>query len=274
MLLQNPAPGGWESQDFGGSHKGTDYGYFNARPVESQRIVAAAPGVVESVTSNGGYNLGWGNRIVIDHGYGVKTTYNHMVTGSAAVRPGQSVAAGTYLGRMGATGKTVPVGAVHLHFELLINGTRVDPAPYFTRHLPGIPVPAAPGPGKPFPTPKPITPKEDSMTQSVIVDGKHKFTVGEEFISHNGTDNQYTITRNVNSATDEGHKLSQKDFLDYLDGMGVPHNVVDLTTGWVSNPQNGNKKEANGTWSRRREAVAQAYAAFVEIKALRAALGK
>lgn len=157
MILQNPAPAGWLSQPYGGAtaHKGIDYGYYNADLQGSQTIRAAAPGRVESVTSNGGYNQGWGNRVVIDHGYGIKTTYNHMATGSATVRAGQQVAAGQILGRMGATGKTVPVGAVHLHFELLINGTRVDPAPYFTKNLPGIPVVASGGKGD---TPPPAEP--------------------------------------------------------------------------------------------------------------------
>jgi|SRR6478735_2103606 len=108
--------------------------------------------------------------------------------------------------------------------------------------------------------------KEDGMTQSILLNGKHFYAIGEEFISHNATQAQADITRMVNSATDELHKLNTASFLDYLDGMGIPRNVVNTTTGQVLNPETG-KLEANGVWSRRREAVAKSDEILAILKA-------
>ncbi|UVK61361.1 endolysin [Microbacterium phage Gingerbug] len=102
-------------------------------------------------------------------------------------------------------------------------------------------------------------PKEDEMTVAIKLNGRHLYTVGEEFISHAGTVGQWDIARRVNSAQDEGHSLSTAQFNDYLDAMGIPRVVVNTSTGAVLNPQSG-KHEGNGVWSRRREAVALAEA--------------
>ncbi|QNL30255.1 lysin A [Microbacterium phage ClearAsMud] len=99
------------------------------------------------------------------------------------------------------------------------------------------------------------TPKEDDMTVAILLNGRHYYTAGEEFLSHNGSKGQADITRQVNSAQDELHKLTTAQFYDYLDGMGIPRSVVDVNGGGVLNPQSG-KVEGNGVWSRRREAVA------------------
>ncbi|QTF81560.1 endolysin [Microbacterium phage Pulchra] len=101
------------------------------------------------------------------------------------------------------------------------------------------------------------TPKEDDMTVAILLNGRHYYTAGEEFLSHNGSKGQADITRQVNSAQDELHKLTTAQFHDYLDGMGIPRSVVDVNGGGVLNPQSG-KIEGNGVWSRRREAVALA----------------
>ena len=89
--------------------------------------------------------------------------------------------------------------------------------------------------------------------QSIIVDGVHLFAVSSEFISHHGTEAQANITRNVMSATDELHKLSTTQFMELLDGLDIPRNVVKA--GSVLNPQSG-ALEVNGTWSRSREILA------------------
>jgi murein DD-endopeptidase MepM/ murein hydrolase activator NlpD len=90
---------------------------------EGSAIVAASPGTVESVSSGGG----WGRHVIIDHGNGIKTLYSHMIDGSEAVSAGQWVAAGTFLGSVGSTGySTFP----HLHFEVYVFDTRVDPTPW------------------------------------------------------------------------------------------------------------------------------------------------
>ncbi|UVK60358.1 lysin A [Microbacterium phage TurboVicky] len=100
-------------------------------------------------------------------------------------------------------------------------------------------------------------PKEDDMTVAVKLNNKHLYTMGEEFISHNGSVAQHEVAKNVNSAQDEQHKLDTAQFLNYLDAMGIPRGAVDVNSGAVLNPQSG-KMEGNGVWSRRREAVALA----------------
>lgn len=126
--------GWWESYP---GHKGLDYQWRKADPARTQRIYAALGGTVVSVYNGSGNNQDWGGRIIIDHGYGIRTTYNHLAPGTAKVSVGQRVSGGQFLAMMGATGR---VTGIHLHFELYINGVRVDPRPYREgRMLPGIP---------------------------------------------------------------------------------------------------------------------------------------
>lgn len=114
------------------THRGIDYGHNYTE--NSMEILAAAPGTVIDTYTGGGYNGGWGRRIRIDHGHGNVTTYNHIRPGGVLVSPGQQVSAGQLIGRMGSSGEA---DGTHLHFELYINGVRVDPQPYFSNDLPG-----------------------------------------------------------------------------------------------------------------------------------------
>lgn len=123
---------GWSTA--GAGHRGIDYGWQNANPAETQKITAAATGTVIDVYTGNGYNGGWGRRIRVDHGHGNVTTYNHIRPGGVLVGPGQQVNAGDLIALMGSSGAAT---GTHLHFELYLNGTRVDPAPYFSRDLPG-----------------------------------------------------------------------------------------------------------------------------------------
>jgi hypothetical protein len=113
-------------------HSGLDFGHGAGTEVR-----AAAPGRVVSVYGGGGTNGGWGNRIIIEHAPGVFTAYAHLRTGSIGVKVNDTVSAGQLITQMGNTGTK----DVHLHFELMIGGSapenRVDPAPYFSRDLPG-----------------------------------------------------------------------------------------------------------------------------------------
>lgn len=93
-------------------------------------IVAAADGVVLSA----GYNTGgFGNWVMINHGtYGGKqyaTVYAHMCK-TPSVKAGQKVKAGQTLGYVGSTGNST---GNHLHFEIRVNGDRVNPMNYFNR---------------------------------------------------------------------------------------------------------------------------------------------
>ena len=125
---QNPN-NGFDGTPPPGGHRGLDYGWGSG-----DGIYAAAPGVVESVYGDGGWNGGWGDRISIRHTPRAVTTYNHWAVGSCQVSPGQSVSDQQALATMGETGNTQ---GEHLHFELYIDGDRVDPTPYFTEDLPG-----------------------------------------------------------------------------------------------------------------------------------------
>lgn len=95
-------------------------------PSGGTSIKASAAGVVVEVA--GGWNGGYGNKIVIDHGSGWQTLYAHLA--SITVSAGESVGAGEGIGIMGASGRTYPVGAVHLHFEIHKNGQRLNPINY------------------------------------------------------------------------------------------------------------------------------------------------
>jgi murein DD-endopeptidase MepM/ murein hydrolase activator NlpD len=88
-----------------------------------QPIFAAEKGTVLSA----GYNGGYGNATVIDHGDGLSTLYGHQ--SSIGVSSGESVARGEQIGLVGTTGLST---GCHLHFEVRINGEPVDPVPYLT----------------------------------------------------------------------------------------------------------------------------------------------
>lgn len=74
-----------------------------------------------------GWNGGYGNCIMIDHGNGYVTLYGHL--SSISVSEGQSVTQGTTIGAVGSTGNST---GPHLHFEVLKNGTRIDPEQFFS----------------------------------------------------------------------------------------------------------------------------------------------
>ena len=72
-----------------------------------------------------GENEIYGNYAMIDHGDGLSTFYGHM--SSVSVSEGDAIDAGGVIGVIGTTGKST---GVHLHFEVRLNGERVDPFPY------------------------------------------------------------------------------------------------------------------------------------------------
>lgn len=73
---------------------------------------------------------GYGNSIVIDHGYGYKTRYAHL--NAFNVKQGDTVTRGQIIGFVGSTGKST---APHLHYEIEKNGKKVNPAHYFHSDL-------------------------------------------------------------------------------------------------------------------------------------------
>ncbi len=104
-----------------GNHKGIDISGKNA---SGSLVVAGASGIVTEAGWNAG---GYGNYVKINHGNGIETLYAHMLDNSLAVSPGDMVQKGQVVGQVGNTGYSF---GAHLHFEVRINGIKVDPAPY------------------------------------------------------------------------------------------------------------------------------------------------
>ena len=86
------------------------------------QVLAANGGTVVSAGWNGGY----GNAVVIDHGGGYASLYAHLTSFSVSV--GQTVMRGDQIGRVGSTGMST---GPHLHFEILRNGRHIDPMQFF-----------------------------------------------------------------------------------------------------------------------------------------------
>ncbi len=103
---------GWR---WGRMHEGIDIGAGSGAPIR-----AAAAGTVIYAGWMGGY----GNLTIIDHGNGLATAYGHQ---SALYVGGGSVSQGTVIGAVGSTGNST---GPHLHFEVRVNGSPVDPLGY------------------------------------------------------------------------------------------------------------------------------------------------
>jgi murein DD-endopeptidase MepM/ murein hydrolase activator NlpD len=88
---------------------------------EGTPIAAAAAGKVIYC----GWESGYGNLVVIDHGNNLATAYAHQ--SRIAVSCGQEVSRGEVIGYVGSTGHST---GPHLHFEVRINGSTVDPLGY------------------------------------------------------------------------------------------------------------------------------------------------
>ena len=109
---------------WGKLHAGLDIGMGSAPGTSlGKTVIAAADGVVTLATTHSSY----GYYIIIDHGGGVQTVYGHLYAGSFMVSPGQAVTKGQAIARVGSTGYAT---GPHLHFEVRVNGTRVDPKPF------------------------------------------------------------------------------------------------------------------------------------------------
>jgi murein DD-endopeptidase MepM/ murein hydrolase activator NlpD len=99
-------------------HAGTDLAPGCGAPIYSAR-----GGQVVYVGWNGGY----GNFILINHGGGVTTGYAHIANGKSFVRFGEQVSTGTHIADVGSTGGST---GCHLHFEVRENGKATNPVPF------------------------------------------------------------------------------------------------------------------------------------------------
>ncbi len=113
---------GWRRNPFGGS--GTEsHGGLDIATNHGTAIEATADGIVIFAGMFGGY----GNIVVIDHGYGVTTRYGHM--SRIDVEVGQRIARGKQIGAVGSTGRST---APHCHYEVRLHDRPVNPLNYLS----------------------------------------------------------------------------------------------------------------------------------------------
>ena len=103
-------------------HKGLDFAAPQGTP-----IYATGNGTITFADGTAG---GFGNHVVINHGYGYETLYGHMV--KIKVHSGQTVTRGEIIGWVGSTGKST---GPHCHYEVWKNNNKIDPVNYFFNDL-------------------------------------------------------------------------------------------------------------------------------------------
>jgi murein DD-endopeptidase MepM/ murein hydrolase activator NlpD len=101
---------------FSRMHTGVDWAAPRGTP-----IIAAGGGVVEKAGWDSG---GYGNQTLIRHANGYVSSYNHQSAIAKNVKVGNKVVQGQVIGWVGTTGLST---GPHLHYELIVNGNKVDP---------------------------------------------------------------------------------------------------------------------------------------------------
>ena len=120
------SPFGFRSDPISGVtkyHDGQDFAMSPGTPV-----YATGDGVVEKVDFK---YTGYGNEVVIDHGFGYKTRYAHLNTIDVGV--GQAVKRGEKIGEIGKSGKST---GPHLHYEVLYKGNAINPMSFMDMTMP------------------------------------------------------------------------------------------------------------------------------------------
>lgn len=131
--FQLPIPGGELTSPFGAFRNfngtmDTRHTGWDIRATLGQPVMASAAGAVVYT----GFLDIHGNVVVVDHGMGVFTTYNHF--SQTHVTRGQTITAGQVLGLVGATGRT---SGAHFHWEVAVNGNFVDAIQFMNMWKPG-----------------------------------------------------------------------------------------------------------------------------------------
>ncbi|MBT3611560.1 MAG: M23 family metallopeptidase [Flavobacteriales bacterium] len=103
-------------------HTGMDFSAKTGTP-----IYATGDGKISKVRRS---RRGYGNHVIIDHGYGYKTLYAHM--SKYSVKKGQKVKRGEVIGYVGSTGTSV---APHLHYEVHKDGIKINPVNFYFNDL-------------------------------------------------------------------------------------------------------------------------------------------
>lgn len=131
-LLRNPTEGACLSSAFGvrgeaiGGNGGRMHNGVDLANPNGGFVFAAGDGRVAALEWRGGYGL----VVELDHGAGVRTLYAHLDHINPDLSVGSWAPAGAAVARMGATGNAT---GVHLHYELSIDGLKVDPLFYGTQ---------------------------------------------------------------------------------------------------------------------------------------------
>jgi len=124
-LRHQPSGFGWRTHPIYKTpelHPGMDF----SAP-QGTEIYATGDGTIERADAGA---QGYGNHVVINHGYGYKTLYGHMH--KMAVKPGQKVKRGQLIGYVGSTGLST---APHVHYEVIKGDKKVNPINYYYNDL-------------------------------------------------------------------------------------------------------------------------------------------
>lgn len=114
-----PTPVRTITQGFHKLHSGLDISNSH-----KESIYAAADGFVEL----SGWRSGYGNTVILNHGNGFKTLYGH--SSELYVKAGDQVVKGQVIAKQGNTGRVRGATGIHLHFEIIKNGAKVNPLSY------------------------------------------------------------------------------------------------------------------------------------------------
>ncbi|MFA5793074.1 MAG: M23 family metallopeptidase [Candidatus Gracilibacteria bacterium] len=122
-----PSAEGWIRPTVGGITQGYHSGHYAYDIADRSKppILAGASGTIIEASS-GTWGGGYGNHVQIDHGNGYVTLYAHMEV--LYVSEGDYVEQGQVIGKMGNTGRVYGATGIHLHFELMYNGTKINPS--------------------------------------------------------------------------------------------------------------------------------------------------
>jgi len=116
----NPVAGGTVTGRFNEQRPGHRHGGLDLAAPTGTAVKAPQIGVVEAV----GFSPTLGKYVVIDHGGGTKTRFGHL-SDNAVVSEGARVEQGQTIGKVGSTGRST---GPHLHYEVTVNGKKVDPS--------------------------------------------------------------------------------------------------------------------------------------------------
>jgi hypothetical protein len=124
-LRHQPGGFGWRTHPIYKTsefHPGMDFACPEGTPIYS-----TGDGVVERADNTA---QGYGNHVVVNHGYGYQTLYGHMT--KTNVTPGQKIKRGQVIGFVGSTGLST---APHVHYEVIKNGEKVNPINFYYNDL-------------------------------------------------------------------------------------------------------------------------------------------